>query len=333
MKTIVFVDKNRIEKYKPYCVIPQDMELIILSKSTSDAEVLSKAQDTDFIFADAIKEISGYLIENMPNLKLIHSEGVGYNRIDSETAKRKHVYVCNNPGVNSGAVAEHTIMLILGLQRKLFWGDDMVRTGKQIEAKEGQILEGIPELADCHVGLVGFGAIARETAKRLISFGTKVSYYDTRRPPLEIEKDCHVEYLPLQDLISTCDILSLHVPVTDETNAMVNKDFLNKMKPSALLINTARGELVDQEALREALIQRKIAGAGLDTLTPEPVTLDNPLLTMPSEVKDSVIFTPHIAGTTEGAFRKMHQGVWNNITRVINGEKPIHIVNEWSIII
>ncbi|MCB8814817.1 2-hydroxyacid dehydrogenase [Desulfosporosinus shakirovi] len=327
MKIIIFVDPNRIEKYKQYCDIPENLELIYLSQSTSDAEVLECAKNADFIFADAIKEISGYLIPNMPNLKLIHSEGVGFNRIDIEAAKRNGIYVCNNPGVNSGAVAEQTIMLMLGLQRKLIWGDHMVRTGKQIEAKESQILEGITELGDCHVGLIGFGAIAKETAKRLISFGTKVSYYSRRRDSQEMEQEYNVEYMPLEELISKCDIISLHVPVTDETKEMVNKDFLNRMKQSALLINTSRGELVDQEALKESLIQGKIAGAGLDTLTPEPVTLENPLLTLQPEAKGRVIFSPHIGGTTEGAFRKMHQGVWNNVRRVINGQKPVNIVN------
>lgn len=303
--------------------------MIYFSQSSSDAEVLEHAENADFIFADAIKEVSGHLIENLSNLKLIHSEGVGFNSIDIEAAKRNQIYVCNNPGVNSGAVAEQAIMLMLGLQRKLVWGDHMVRTGKQIEAKENQILQGIRELGDCHAGLIGFGAIAKETAKRLISFRTKVSYYSRRRASPEIEKEYQVEYLPLEELICKSDIISLHLPVTPETKELVNKDFLKKMKQTALLINTARGEIVDQEALKEALIQGKIAGAGLDTLTPEPVTIENPLLMLPHGAKDRVIFSPHIGGTTEGAFRKMHQGVWDNVTRVINGQKPINIVNKW----
>ncbi|MCD2345847.1 2-hydroxyacid dehydrogenase [Clostridium guangxiense] len=303
------------------------MEFIFEDISSSDDEILSKAKDADFILADAIKEVSGYLINNMPNLKLIHSEGVAFNRIDIETAKKLNIYVCNNRGANAGAVAEHTIFFMLALLRNALEGDSKVRAGEQIQTKERMMLSGIKELADCTVGLIGFGAIAKETAKRLISFGTKTYYYSRTKAATEVEKEYNVQYKKLGDLVKECDIISLHVPVTEETTNMVDKTFLKNMKKSALLINTARGEIVDGQALKTALINGEIAGAGLDTLSPEPVKLDNPLLYLPEGVKYKVIFTPHIAGTTDGAFRKMHQGVWTNITRVVNGEKPINIVN------
>lgn len=327
LKTLVLSNKKRVEKYLQYCSVPEDMELIFMDTFCSDDEILLKAKDADFIFADAIKEVSGYLIKNMPNLKLVHSEGVAFNKIDIEAAKKLNIYVCNNKGANAGAVAEHTILLMLAMLRNALEGDLKVREGKQIETKEQMMLSGITELADCTVGLIGFGAIAKETAKRLAGFGTKTYYNSRAKAADEVEKEYNVQYKKLDELIKECDIISLHVPVTEETTNMVNKTFLSNMKQTAFLINTARGEIVDQVALKAALINGEIAGAGLDTLSPEPVTLDNPLLSLPESVKYKVLFTPHIGGTTEGAFRKMHQGVWSNITKVINGEKPINIVN------
>ncbi len=328
MKTIIFVNPKRVNKYKKLCDVPEGMELVYFDQNVSDDEVLSAAGDADFIFADVIKSISAQLIEAMPNLKLIHSEGVGYNRIDVGAAKKANVFVCNNPGVNSGAVAEQVILLMLALLRDLIDGDQKVRTGHQINAKENKILNGIVELHDCHIGMIGFGAIAKETAKRLSAFGCQMSYYCPTKKSGDIEAEYGVDYLPMEELISACDIISLHMPVTPETTNMINEAFLSKMKKSALLINTARGELVDQDALKAALINNEIAGAGLDTLTPEPVTLENPLLNLPEEAAARVVFSPHIGGTTEGAFLKMHRGVWGNIQRVIDGEKPINIVKE-----
>ncbi|WP_234120360.1 2-hydroxyacid dehydrogenase [Clostridium hydrogenum] len=316
-----------MEKYIKYCKVPKDMELIFMEQATSDDEVLAKAKDADFIFADAIKEVSKKLISNMPNLKLIHSEGVAFNKIDIETAKKLNVYVCNNRGANAGAVAEQTILLMLGLLRNVLDGDRKVRIGKQIETKERMMLEGVVELADCTVGLIGFGAIAKETAKRLNSFGCKLYYYSRRKASDEIEKEYNVEYKNLDELASECDIISLHVPVTAETTNMIDEKFLAKMKKTAFLINTARGEIVDGEALKNALIKGELGGAGLDTLSPEPVKLDNPLLDIKEELKYKILFSPHIGGTTEGAFRRMHQGVWENISRVSAGEKPINVVN------
>ncbi len=175
--------------------------------------------------------------------------------------------------------------------------------------------------------MIGFGDIAKETAKRLSAFESPTYYYSRAKCPVEIERVYGVHYLELNELLSECDIISLHVPVSPATVNLVDEVFLRKMKNGALLINTARGELVDQEALKIALISGKIGGAGLDTLSPEPVTVDNPLLSLPEAKKYKLLLSPHIGGTTAGAFRKMHQNVWSNIAKVMSGERPNNIVN------
>ncbi|MFA9380336.1 MAG: 2-hydroxyacid dehydrogenase [Acetanaerobacterium sp.] len=327
MKAAIFSDRKRIEKFLPLCRVPEGLILTYLGRECTDEEAVRSAQDAQFIIADAIKAVSANLIAQMPQLKLIHSEGVAFDRIDTQFAAQRGVYVCNNKGANAGAVAEQAILLMLGLLRDVRNGDTQVRAGRQIQTKERMMLEGVTELGDCRVGLIGFGDIAKETAKRLSAFGCPVFYYSRTSLPDDVHAQYHVSYLPLAQLLQTCDIVSLHLPVTPETTNIADEEFLADMKDGALLINTARGELVDQEALVAALISGKIGGAGLDTLSPEPVTTDNPLLHLPEDIRQRLLLSPHIGGTTTGAFRRMHQGMWDNIGRVMRGERPKNIVN------
>lgn len=223
-------------------------------------------------------------------------------------------------------MAEQTILLMLSLQRRVLEGYQLVRSGRQIQAKGSFILDGIAELGSCHVGLVGMGSIAIETAKRLKPFGSQLSYFNRSRKNCA-ENELGLSYLPLEELCKQCDIISLHLPVTPETTGLINAKLLSLMKPSALLINTARGELVVQNDLVAALSAGQIAGAGLDTLYPEPVMPDNPLLNLPESCHYKLLFSPHIGGTTKQAFEKMHKTVWSNILAVSNGKCPINIVN------
>ena len=325
MKVLITVTQQRIEKYSALDRLPQDWQLIYMPPDADETDMLSQAGDADFIFADAIAQVSGSLIRQMPNLKLIHSEGVGFNGIDIKAAKAANVFVCNNAGANAGAVAEQAVLLMLALMRRLHEGDDMVRTGRQIQAKENFIMNGITELGICRVGLIGFGAIAKATAKLLSAFGCEVLYFSRSRSPQE--EEYKVRYCSLDKLIPACDVISLHLPVTPETAGLVDDSFLSRMKSTALLINTARGKIVDQEALLRSLVDGKIAGAGLDTLDPEPVTLDNPLLGLPEDLKYKLVFSPHIGGTTDGMFKRAHKMVWSNIMTAAKGKRPVNIVN------
>ena len=154
-----------------------------------------------------------------------------------------------------------------------------------------------------------------------MAFGSRVSYYDVVLHP-----ESGLTYLPLEKIYSDCDIISIHLPVTPETTGMINADSIALMKPTALLINTARGEIIDQEALCHALISGKLGGAGLDTLSPEPVTADNPILNLPADVRDRVVLSPHIGGITDGSFRRYFDIIWENMRRVAAGQKPMNTV-------
>ena len=258
----------------------------------------------------------------------MHSEGVAFNAIDVAAARERGVIVCNNAGVNAGSVAEQAILLMLACLRHMPEGDAAVRNGRQIAVKERLMVEGIKELGDCKVGLVGLGAIAVETAKRLHAFGSEILYWNRNRRSEEVERSLGVSYLPLDELARTCDIVSIHVPVTPETTDLVDAEFLASMKNDAVLVNTARGEIVDQTALAEALERGTIAAAGLDTLSPEPVPADHPLATLSEAAALRVVLSPHIGGVTEGMFRRAWRTIWENIDRLAQGETPINIVSQ-----
>ena len=328
MKILIIGEQERSEAYMPDLPIVEEAETVYAEMGTDEAELLARAQDADVIFADAIAKVPGSLIRQMPNLKLIHSEGVGYNGIDVEAASERGIYVCNNRGMNAGAVAEQTVLLMLGLLRDVAAGHASVRQGRQIQVKQQKMVEGITELADCTVGLIGFGNIAKATAVRLKPFGCRVVYYNRHRKPEEEEARYGVEYVSLDRLARISDIVSIHVAVTPETKGMIGREFLSRMKETAYFVNTSRGELVDNEAMKEPLEKGRIAGAGFDTIAPEPTTADNPLVALKEDCPARVLYSPHIGGITKSSFRRFHLQMWQNAGRVWKGEKPVDIVND-----
>ena len=321
MKIVVMLNKANFERYTAPGAVTEDMELIHVGNGAPDEDRII-ATDAEAILADPMCPVSARVISSMKHLKLVQSQGVGFNLFDLEAAKRAGVYVANCAGANASAVAEQAILLMLALLRNFKDNDAMVFAAKQIEAKTHCFENGLVELGDCHVGIVGMGAIGRETAKRLKAFGSRVSYCG--RHPAD---NCEFPLLSIDALYASCDIVSLHVPVSSETTGMIGDAALSQMKRGALLINTARGEIVDQEAVCSALLDGRLGGIGLDTYTPEPVRPDNPLLALPVEIRGKVALSPHIGGITAGSFYRYFGIVWANMRRVAAGEKPVNIVN------
>jgi len=206
-------------------------------------------------------------------------------------------------------------------------GEAMVRAGRQMETKTRFIAEGLPDLLGKKVGIVGFGAIGKELAKRLLPFGCEIFYYDAFPADPETEKELCAAKLNFSELLSTCDIVSLHVPETPETYHMMNRETIGKMKPGAILINTARGSVVDSGALAEAIQNGTIYGCGLDTMDPEPVPADDPVLLLGEPWCYRVAVSPHVAGVTLNVFRTIYKNIWANISAVARGERPENIVN------
>lgn len=327
MKLLIIGDAQRVEKYLPRLPIVEATERIVAPRGTSDEDILTLAGDADVIMADAISPVSARLITGMPNLCLVHSEGVAYNAIDVVAATERGIAVCNNAGVNASAVAEQTILLMLACLRDFVEGDVAVREGRQIQAKESLMVSGIRELGDCTVGFIGFGAIAQATALRLTNWGCTMLYNKRHRLSEDEETRLNVTFATQDEIVRRCDIVSIHVPVTPQTEGMVDEAFLDAMKSDAILINTARGEVVDQEALAVALEEGRLGMAGLDVLSPEPVQPDNPLLQLSPEASRRLVLSPHIGGVTEGMFYRAHRAVWENIARLAEGEALVNRVN------
>ncbi len=327
MKILHIGKKGNIDRFSNPHDIISELEIVDCENGLSDDEYLKDGQDADFIIVDAMSKVSANLIQQMTHLKMIHSEGVGYNFIDLEAASDKGVYVCNCKGMNAMAVAEQTLLLMLGVLKDVAAGDQSVRNASQIITKEKYMKNAnLFELADFKIGLYGFGDIAKSTAQLLNAFGADVCYYSHHQADSEVEERYNVQYLPLDELLKDCDFISLHIPVNDQTRNSINKDFFSKMKDGSYLINTARGELVNSIDLIQALKSGKIKMAGLDCIADEPVQKDNCLIT-DLEIKDKILFSPHIGGITASSFKRGYAMIWSNIRKMINREEPDHIVN------
>lgn len=327
MKVAILTSQSRYERFVDKMDIPTGVECVFISQNYTNDDVVSKAGDSEVILVDAVLPVNAELIQAMPNLKMIHSEGVGFNKIDTDTAAQAGIYVCNNRAVNSGQVAEQAILLILTILRRFSEGEAMVRAGKQAEAKTRFIEDGLGDLVGAKVGLIGFGAIGKELSKRLRPFGCEVYYYSSSRKDDETEKQYGVKYMEKDKLLKTCDIISLHVPVTPATEGMIDKNTLQMMKPSSILINTARGAIVRTADVAEAIRENTIYGFGADTLDPEPVAADDPILMLPEPFSYRVSVSPHIGGTTKSAFAASYKNFWKNVARLMSGVRPENIVN------
>jgi len=277
------------------------------------AELQSLIHDIDGFIA-GLDEIDARVISRANRLKIIARYGVGIDRVDLQAASQAGILVANTPGANSVAVAELTLGLMLALARNLILADRAIRQG------DWPRLNGL-SLQGKTVGLIGFGSIGQEVAKRLGGFGCRILACD---PVLtnELARQHGVEHMNKESLISAADIVSLHVPVLPETFRMVDADFLSRMKPGAFLINTARGELIDEPALLEALECGALRGAALDCFSNEPPGADHALFKLPQ-----VIATPHTGAHTDQATNQMGWMALQACLESLEGRRPEHLVN------
>ncbi|MHB1414988.1 MAG: 2-hydroxyacid dehydrogenase [Chloroflexota bacterium] len=296
--------------------VPAGWEFTVLEPG-SPAEKTAKFSEADFVLVSTEK-ITEPMLANAPRLKLIQHQGVGYDNIDVAAAARHGIPVALTPEGTSVGVAEHTFLLILALYKQLLLAHRSLLEGKWL------IWDLRPSSYEIHgkqLGLIGFGRIGQEVTKRAVAFGASIAYYDVVPAAAETELRYGAKPLPLDELLRTSDIVSVHVPRTPQTVGLIGAHELGLMKPTAVLINTARGGLVDEAALYRALKERRIAGAGLDVFSKEPPPADDPLFTL-----DNVVVTPHIsAGTRDALITKM-KAAFSNMVRVHRGEEPINRV-------
>jgi phosphoglycerate dehydrogenase-like enzyme len=263
------------------------------------------------------------VLETAKQLKLIQALGQGTDRLPVKWALEKGITVANAGGVNAIAVAEHTILLILACLRNFTAFNQATRGGK---FRSNISNETTSQFYDKTVGIVGFGNIGRRVAKLCYGFGANIIYYERIFVPYALRADLKARSVNLDELISTSDIVTLHVPALESTKGIIGWDQLTKMKSSAYIINTSRGANIDEKALIRALNEKRIAGAGLDVWDPEPPNQNNPLLQM-----TNVVATPHIAFATSTAESRhlIYEAMWRNILLVSEGKEPLNRVLEF----
>jgi len=280
---------------------------------------LAEVADADVLVV-GLEPVSEVLLAHAKQLRLVQRLGVGYDNIDLVAATRRGVPVCNMPDFNAATVAEHTMMLILALLRRIFESTLLMKGGgwplSTIVAK------GIFDLQGKTLGVLGLGPIGQAVAERARPFEVRVCYHDIRRLPAAVEEELDVAFVSLDDLLRHSDIVTIHLRLSPETHRLIGRAELQKMKKTAILINTARGAIVDEEALAEALHQGTIAGAGLDVFADEPLNPRHALRRCPN-----VLLTPHVAGQTREAMARMTEMMLENIQRVARGEEPRYRVN------
>ncbi len=263
------VPQSRFNLYE--IAFPQSWEVRYVEAPYSDEALIAACRQADFLFVGSTHEVSAEVIENSPSLRFIQVEGVGFDKVDVGAAAKAALPVCNNQGVNAVSVAEFTVGLMLAALRRMASADREIKAGHFEECQKNYRGRGVNEMISRRVGLIGCGAIGRNVARMLMPFGCQVVYFDEYRPSPEVEKELALTYVTLEELIGTCDIISLHVPVLPHTLNMISKPQLEMMKPSALIINASRGEVLDQYAPAEALEAGRIYGAAIAThSTDEP---------------------------------------------------------------
>ena len=297
---------------------PAGFDLVVANPGTP--EFYQAAAESEY-FLGLARQMGGEFFRAAPKLRLVQLLSAGYDRVDVEAARKAGVPVSNNGGANAIAVAEHTMMLMLAvLKRVVRFHNDVVagqwRAGDSPDTR-------VYELAGRTLGIVGLGNIGKKVARRAAAFDMRVQYYDIARLSPDQEDAMGVRFALFTELIQTSDIVSLHVPLDDSTRGMIGARELGLMKPTAILVNTCRGPVIDEDALHRCLKDGKIAGAGLDVLVDEPPAKNHPVFSLPN-----VTLTPHSAGPTWENWTSRFRNGFDNIQRVASGARPRWVIPE-----
>ena len=317
MSNIVFLEvesddsENVQSKYDGCLVVPEKLQ---------DDGILEKCKDTEILSTFIYSQVKKKELDALPNLKLIAARSVGYDHIDMKECKKRGITVCNVPDYGSHVIAEHVFALLLSALRHIAEADDRVEGGTfDYHGLRGMALRGKT------IGIIGTGKIGRRVAQIAHGFGMKIIAKDMYQSA-ELIDLLNVEYVEQDELFKRSDVITLHVPAIKETKHMINADALSKMKDGIVLVNTARGSLIDSPALVEALKSGKVAHALLDVLEHEQNFKENEeLIEHPN-----VVSTPHIAFYADDSMRNMYIDCFESIDQFLGGKEPEHTVKPRS---
>lgn len=316
--------KVYITRYVP--VIPMELlkeqfqvEINPEDRTLTKGELIKILKDKDAVITQLADKVDKEVLEDSPNLKIIANYAVGFNNIDIAEATKRGIQVTNTPDVLSDTTAEMAWALLFAVTRRIYEGDKYVREGKW-DSFSPNLLWG-QDVTGKTLGIIGAGRIGKAFAKKSIGFDMRILYHNRSRDD-EFEEKYNAMYVDKETLLKEADFISLHLPLTDETKHMIGEEEFKLMKNSAIIINTARGPVIDEKALVKALKTKEIWGAGLDVFENEPK--------MEDELKSlqNVVLMPHIASASNETRAKMGKIVAENVIRVLNGEEPLTPANK-----
>jgi phosphoglycerate dehydrogenase-like enzyme len=303
--------------------IPKDVEGVILEagpKGVYSPEALKYAAEAD-AFVVSMEPVNEQLLAAAKKLKIVQRLGVGYETLDLKAAAKRGIPCCNIEGVNKEAVAEHGAALIIALTKHLLEADELTRNGKWGESR--LLTKTTFELNGKTMGIIGLGNTGSSLARRCKALGMRIVYNDIRDIDPAVVKELDATFLPKEEIYRQADIISVNTDLNEQSRNMINAETLSMMRPHALFVCCARGGIVDEPALRDALNAGRIAGAGIDVFDPEPISKDNPLF----KAKNTIL-TSHVAGVTEETTQRIFDWAHENVRRVVlNGEKPRWVRN------
>lgn len=282
-------------------------------------ELVRLAEGADGLLTLLTERVDGDLLDRLPSVRVVSNMAVGFDNIDVAACTERGVAVCTTPDVLTETTADLAFGLLLAVARRIPEGHNAVRAGAWRTWEPMGYLG--PDVHGATLGIVGLGRIGQAVARRARGFNMRVLYHAPRRRP-EVEEELGAEWRELDALLAESDFVSLHVPLNEQTRGMIGREQLRRMKPSAVLINTARGPVVQTDALLEAMEQGWIWGAGLDVTDPEPLPADHPLLRYPR-----VVVTPHIASASFTTRERMAELAARNLLAVLRGESPPRCLN------
>lgn len=289
---------------------------VVMARSLDEDDLIEQVKDVDAIIIRANGAVSAQLMDAAPKLKAVGRHGVGIEAIDLEAAKARDIVVCNTPLANVESVAEQAVGLMIAVSKQIVRADKAIREGRWQVRYEyiGQ------ELSGRTLGFIGMGGIGGRVAEIChLGFNMPILYHDLVRYP-QAEEALGAKKLPIEEVLARADYISVHVPLLPATRGMIGREQFQLMKHGAIFINTARGPIVDEAALLEALTNGHLAGAGLDVYAVEPPIPNNPLFQL-----ENVVLTPHMAAHTDDALQAMSL-VAEDILRVLEGEEPVYRV-------
>ena len=296
------------------------MEVWPIDPPPSAEELRAKLADSEGVLINIMDRIDAALLDSAPNLRVVSQLAAGLDNVDVAECTRRGILVGSTPGILSKAVADHAMALLLSAARRVVESDKWVRGNNWELAFHPNYWLGA-EVQSSTLGIVGLGQIGLEMARRAQGFDMRILYHSRNRRP-EAEAQYGLVYATLDDLLSQSDYVSLHCPLTPETRHLINAEALQKMKPTAILVNISRGPVVDTDAIVQALREGWIGGAALDVVDPEPIPDDHPLMSM-----DNVTLTPHIGSASVLSRRAMSIMAAQNLVNGLNGRRLVHCAN------